>query len=172
VLEHLHQAVCRQIIHPPPSVDAKDEEECVTPSLDRKRSSTEVEEGEGSPLARPRSNIHQDERCEGKAEESDDDEGSSDVVYKEGVKVYQTLFMQMMESLSTLIPVQVDRLARWYELTVVQLYADGREITAENITDYLFDNELSNHRGDCVVHAVVLQAAEFLVEIHSIQHHV
>ena len=158
---------------PPPSVDAKDEEECDngidTPSLDRKRSAPEVEEGEGSPLARPRSNIHQDDHCEGKVEESDDDEGSSVVVYREGVKPLQRLFKELMETLSPLITVPAAILARYFEYTFVGLDADGRESNAENITDYLFDNELSNHQGDDEARAIVFQAAELLVEIQSIQ---
>ena len=158
---------------PPPSVDAKDEEECDngidTPSLDRKRSATEVEEGEGSPLARPRSFIPQDDHCEGKVEESDDDEGSSVVVYREGVKPLQRLFKELMETLSPLITVPAAILARYFEYTFVGLDADGRESNAENITDYLFDNELSNHQGDDEARAIVFQAAELLVEIQSIQ---
>ena len=120
---------------PPPSVDAKDDEECDngidTPSLDRKRSATEVEEGEGSPLARPRSFIPQDDHCEGKVEESDDDEQH---LCREGVKPLQTLFKELMKTLSSLISVQAARLATYYEYTFVDLDDDKREINAENIT--------------------------------------
>ena len=122
-------------------------------------------------MARPRSFIPQDDHCEGKVEESDDDSGSSDVVYKEGVKPLRRLFMELMKQLSSLISVPAARLARYYEQTFVDLYADGREANEENITEYLLDTEeLSNHQGNGQVHAIVFQGAEFLVEIQRLQH--
>ena len=87
------------------------------------------------------------------------------------MKPLRRLFMELMKQLSSLISVPAARLARYYEQTFVDLYADGREANEENITEYLLDTEeLSNHQGNDQVHAIVLQGAELLVEIQRLQH--